>query len=82
MAGPRVIEGLGGLRGKDGPAWAVSLLPFSHIFFNRKEIRERKTKRRLGKDFAHGDNIPRLAKMCMVQEKWSGHFSKFKYKLI
>ena len=47
---------------------------------NSKGINKRK--KSLEKEFGHWDNFRELAKMCTIQEKWSGHFSKFKFKLI
>ena len=60
-------KGLAGLQEAD---WACSSLPLNLIFFSRKQIREKKKRKRgLTKEFAHGGNFPGLAKICSFQEK-------------
>ena len=65
--------------------WAPFSLPLllkKLIFFNRKEVRERKRKRGLGKDFEHGDNFTGLAKMILIQEKYKWACTKFGLELV
>ena len=62
-----LTKGLAGLQEAD---WACSSLPLILIFFSRKQIREKKKRKRgLTKEFAHGGNFPGLAKICSFQEK-------------
>ena len=55
-----------GWLGPRGRLGCKAVLSLPHISFNRKEIREKKRKRGLGKEVGHGDNFPGLIKMRRI----------------
>ena len=62
-----------------GPAWLVrpkrpaGLAPLSSLLLKQRKIKEREEKKRLEKEFGHGDYFPGLTKICLFRENRKSH---------
>ena len=68
-----------GLAGRPRLGFSLSLLLYS---LAEKKIERGKRRRGLGKDFAHRDNFPGLAKLSLIPQNRSGHAVEVEFKLI
>ena len=65
--------------GLAGPAWLVrpkrpaGLAPLSSLLLKQRKRKEREEKKRLEKEFGHGDYFPGLTKICLFRENRKSH---------